>query len=128
VLDGVGESVWAESFRALKVGGRLITLTPPIPQQPSGKLRFYATAIPGMGFGVARGLLRGKCLSMTRVKPRGGELEKITALIEAGKLRPVIEKVFSLEQLAEAHRLSQAGHVRGKLVLSIQQSAVSTQP
>src|SRR6478735_9919306 len=41
VLDGVGESVWAESFRALKVGGRLITLTPPIPEKATGKPRFF---------------------------------------------------------------------------------------
>ena len=119
VLDGVGESVWAESFRALKFGGRLVTLTAPIPERPTGKLRFFATASRGMAFGVARGLLGGKRLSMTRVKPRGGELEKISALIEAGKIRPVVERVFPLEQIAEAHRLSEAGHVRGKLVIKI---------
>jgi NADPH:quinone reductase-like Zn-dependent oxidoreductase len=119
VLDAVGESVWAESFRALRAGGRLVTLTAPIPEQLSSKPRFFATAISGMVFGVARGLLGGKRLSMTRVKPRGGELEKICALIEAGKIRPVVEKVFALEQMAEAHRLSEAGHVRGKLVVRI---------
>jgi NADPH:quinone reductase-like Zn-dependent oxidoreductase len=119
VLDGVGESVWAESFRALKVGGRLITLTPPIPEQTTGKPRFFVTAIRGMVLGVTRGLLGGKRLLMTRVKPRGGELEKINALIEAGKIRPVVERTFTLEQIAEAHRLSEAGHVRGKLVVRI---------
>jgi NADPH:quinone reductase-like Zn-dependent oxidoreductase len=119
VLDGVGESVWAESFHALKLGGRLITLTPPIPEQSTGKPRFFATAIRGVGFGMIRGLLGGKRLSMTQVKPRGGELEKISALIEAGKIRPVVEKVFALEQIAEAHRRSETGHVRGKLVMKI---------
>jgi NADPH:quinone reductase-like Zn-dependent oxidoreductase len=74
-----------------------------------------------MVFGVARGLLGGKRLSMTRVKPRGGELEKISALIEAGKIRPMVERVFALEQIAEAHRLSEAGHVRGKLVIRIRE-------
>ena len=128
VLDGVGKSVWAESFRALKMGGQLVTLAPPIPEHPSGKAKFFATAIPGIVFGVVRGLLGGKRLMVTRVKPRGGELEKISALIEAGKIRPVVEKVFPLEQVAEAHRLSETGHVRGKLVISIQHSAVSTQP
>ncbi len=58
---------------------------------------------------------------MTRVKPRGGELEKISALIEAGKIRPIVEKLFALEQIAEAHRLSEAGHVRGKLVIRIRE-------
>ncbi len=56
---------------------------------------------------------------MVQVKPRGGDLEKIGALIEAGKIRPVIEKVFPLEQIAEAHRLSETGHVRGKLVVRV---------
>lgn len=132
VLDGVGKSVWAESFRALKTGGRLVTLAPPIPEQSSGKVRFFATAIQGIGFGTMRGLLSGKRLSIVRVKPRGGELEKIGALIEAGKIRPVVEKVFALEQIAEAHRLSEAGHVRGKLVISSalsgQHSAIKDSP
>jgi NADPH:quinone reductase-like Zn-dependent oxidoreductase len=56
---------------------------------------------------------------MTQVKPRGGDLEKINVLIEAGKLKPVIEKIYPLEQIAEAHRESEKGHVRGKLVLKI---------
>jgi NADPH:quinone reductase-like Zn-dependent oxidoreductase len=119
VLDGVGESVWAESFRVLKVGGRLVTLTVPIPERRTGKLRFFATATRGMVVGVARGLLGGKRLAMTRAKPRGGELEKISALIEAGKIRPVVERTFPLDEIAEAHRLSEQGHVRGKLVIRI---------
>ncbi len=117
VLDGVGQSVWAASFRALRAGGRLVTLAVPIPEQQSGKLSFFATAIAGVAGGTLRGLAGGKRLMMIQVKPRGGELEKITALVETGKLQPVVEKVFPLEAVAEAHRLSEAGHVRGKLVI-----------
>jgi NADPH:quinone reductase-like Zn-dependent oxidoreductase len=119
VLDGIGQSVWAASFRALKFGGRLVTLAIPIPQQPTGKLKFFARAITGLAGGTLRGLTGGKRLLMIQAKPRGGDLEKINALIEAGKIRPVIEKVFPLEQIAEAHRVSEEGHVRGKLVLKI---------
>ncbi|MGZ4895817.1 MAG: NADP-dependent oxidoreductase [Candidatus Angelobacter sp.] len=121
VLDGVGKSVWADSFRALKAGGRLVTLTAPIPQESAGKLKFFATAIPGLAGGVVRGLLGGKRLLVTRVKPRGGELEKISTLIEAGKIRPVVEKVFALGQIAEAHRASETGHVRGKLAIKVRE-------
>jgi NADPH:quinone reductase-like Zn-dependent oxidoreductase len=128
VLDGVGRSVWGASFRALKAGGRLVTLTVPVPEQPGGKLKFFSTALAGVAAGALRGLLGAKGLMITMAKPRGGELEKISALIEAGKLRPVIARVFPLEQIAEAHRLSEQGHVRGKLVISIQHSAISTQP
>ncbi|MGZ4888442.1 MAG: NADP-dependent oxidoreductase [Candidatus Angelobacter sp.] len=121
ILDGVGKSVWADSFRALKAGGRLVTLTAPIPQESAGKLKFFATAIPGLAGGVVRGLLGGKRLLVTRVKPRGGELEKISTLIEAGKIRPVVEKVFALEKIAEAHRASETGHVRGKLAIKVRE-------
>ncbi len=119
VLDGVGQSVWGESFHVLRFGGRLVTLTVPIPDQPAGKARFFATALAGVAGGSVRGLIGGKRLLMTQVKPRGGDLEKISVLIEAGKIKPVIEKVFPLEQITEAHRLSEQGHVRGKLVVTI---------
>jgi NADPH:quinone reductase-like Zn-dependent oxidoreductase len=119
VLDGVGQSVWGASFHVLKFGGRLVTLTVPIPEESAGKLKFFATALAGVAGGMTRGLMGGKRLLLTQVKPRGGDLEKISVLIEAGKIKPVIEKIFPLEEIAEAHRLSEAGHVRGKLVLSV---------
>ena len=103
----------------LRFGGRLVALAPPIPPELAGKLKFFSTVIAGLATGNAHALLTGKRLMMMQVKPRGGDLEKISALIEAGKIRPVIEKVFPLDQIAEAHRLSETGHVRGKLVVKV---------
>ncbi|MEP6134089.1 zinc-binding dehydrogenase, partial [Marinobacter sp.] len=37
--------------------------------------------------------------------------------IEDGDVRVHIDKTFSLDQVADAHRLLEGGHVRGKLVL-----------
>ena len=119
VLDCVGRSVWAASLRVMKLGGRLVTLLPPIPEQPAGKLRFFATAISGLLSGAGSALVQGKRFLLVQGKPRGGDLEKINALIEAAKLRPEIEKVFLLDQIADAHRLSEQGHVRGKLVVRL---------
>ena len=119
VLDGVGKSVWPASLRVLSRGGRLIALAPPIPEEKSGKLRFFSSVITGVMGGSLQALTQGKRLMITRIEPRGAELEKITALIEEGKVRPIIEKVFPLEQIAEAHRLSESGHVRGKLVIDV---------
>jgi NADPH:quinone reductase-like Zn-dependent oxidoreductase len=119
VLDGVGEPAWASSLRVLRVGGKLITLALPIPHGPAGRARFFSTAIKGVISGMGRAVLRGRGFMITQVKPRGGDLEKLNALIEAGKLRPVIEKVFPLEQIAEAHGQSERGHVRGKLVVKV---------
>jgi NADPH:quinone reductase-like Zn-dependent oxidoreductase len=46
-----------------------------------------------------------------------GGLTEATALIEAGKLQVPIERTFPFADAAEAHRASEAGHVRGKLIL-----------
>jgi NADPH:quinone reductase-like Zn-dependent oxidoreductase len=119
VLDGVGKAVWRSSFAVLKPGGRLVSLLVPVPERPVGKLYFLAAAASQIAIHTARALLSGKMLRFTMAKPRGGELEKITALIEAGKICPVVQQVYPLEQIAEAHRVSEAGHVRGKLVVRI---------
>ena len=44
-------------------------------------------------------------------------LRDIGALIESGQFSLPVAQTFPLEQIAEAHRLSESGHVRGKLVL-----------
>jgi NADPH:quinone reductase-like Zn-dependent oxidoreductase len=44
-------------------------------------------------------------------------LGEAAALIEAGRLRLTVSRTFPFAQAAEAHRVSQDGHVRGKLVL-----------
>ncbi|PYP85575.1 MAG: NADPH:quinone reductase [Candidatus Angelobacter sp. Gp1-AA117] len=119
VLDNVGKSVWGGSLSVLKPGGRLVSLVPPSPKEPAGKLRFFASTGSQVAGWALRGLLTGKFLTLLMVKPQGGELEKLTALVEAGKVKPVIQKVYSLEEIAEAHTVSEQGHVRGKLVLRI---------
>ena len=46
-------------------------------------------------------------------------LREIGEVIESGQFTLPVAQTFPLEQIAEAHRLSEAGHVRGKLVLLV---------
>ena len=46
-------------------------------------------------------------------------LGEIGELIDGGRFSLPVAKTFPLEQIAEAHRLSETGHVRGKLVLLV---------
>jgi len=46
-------------------------------------------------------------------------LRDIGELIEAGRFTLTVAQTFPLDQIAEAHRLSETGHVRGKLVLLV---------
>jgi len=119
VLDGVGKPVWRSSFSVLKRGGRLMSLVMPVPQGNSGTVKFIGSVAANVVAGMARAIFTGKRLLLIRLKPRGGDLEKITALVEAGKIRPVIEKIYALEEIAAAQQASEQGHVRGKIVVKI---------
>ena len=51
--------------------------------------------------------------------PNYRDLEVLTSLIDSGALRPVIDKVFPLEETAVALRYIEGGHARGKVVITL---------
>jgi NADPH:quinone reductase-like Zn-dependent oxidoreductase len=51
--------------------------------------------------------------------PAGADLNEISALVERGVLRAAVEQVLPLEEAAKAHELSEAGRVKGKIVLIV---------
>ncbi|MEY4509755.1 MAG: hypothetical protein RLZZ450_1877 [Pseudomonadota bacterium] len=56
------------------------------------------------------------------VQPSGDDLRQISAMVEAGTLRPVIGGTFELEDVARAHQLLEHDSVPGKLVIRIDAS------
>ena len=52
-------------------------------------------------------------------KPKKEDLQLLKELIEAGKLKPVIDRTYSLSEAAEAIRYLEAGHTRGKVVITV---------
>jgi NADPH:quinone reductase-like Zn-dependent oxidoreductase len=47
------------------------------------------------------------------------ELERLVRLVEEGAITPVVDRTFPLEQAADALRLLEGGHVRGKLAIAV---------
>lgn len=62
---------------------------------------------------------RGIDYSFVFMKADGGQLREITRLIEAGAIRPVVDKVFAFESTNEALAYAEAGHAKGKVVIKI---------
>jgi NADPH:quinone reductase-like Zn-dependent oxidoreductase len=46
-------------------------------------------------------------------------LRAVTELVEAGKLRPVIDRQYPLEQMAEAHRYADTEQKQGNIVIVV---------
>jgi NADPH:quinone reductase-like Zn-dependent oxidoreductase len=55
-------------------------------------------------------------------RARGHDLALLTALIDQGKLKPVVDRRFQLDELPEAHRYFESHKVRGKVVVQVASS------
>jgi len=99
VFDTVGGEVQARSYNVLKPGGRLVWVAP----APDG-------------FRPPRSDVTVLRPAVTRDR---AHLERIVALLDAGAVSPPPIARYALAEAAEAHRVSESRHLRGKLVLAI---------
>ena len=53
------------------------------------------------------------------VVPSRPQLDEISALVSAGRLKPHVSQTFALEQVADAHRAQETGRTVGKIVLTV---------
>jgi NADPH:quinone reductase-like Zn-dependent oxidoreductase len=104
VFDAVGKSSFPKCRRSLNRSGVYVStvLTPQI------VLSMLSTSITGS---------KKALFATPRVTPE--DLQFVNGLVEAGKLRPVIDRSYPLSELAEAHRYAEMGHVRGRVIITV---------
>jgi NADPH:quinone reductase-like Zn-dependent oxidoreductase len=105
ILDVVSKSSFSGSIRSLKQNGRYLIANPGLSQMVRGRWTSMTSSKKVM-FGAAR--------------PKTEDLLFLKELIEAGKIRSVIDRRFPLEQTAEAHRYVETGHKKGNVVITVE--------
>ena len=58
-------------------------------------------------------------LAMLASKERASDLERLTALIEAGEVMPSVDRTYTLDEVQDAMRHLEAGDVRGKIAITV---------
>jgi NADPH:quinone reductase-like Zn-dependent oxidoreductase len=122
VLDTVGGETLDKSLRVLKPGGKLISITgPPDPAlaKEFGVNPVIRLAIAALSFRIRRRARRRQVTySYLFMKASGDQLCELTALIDAGIIRPVVDRVFDFDQTREALAHLEQGRTKaGKVVI-----------
>lgn len=112
-----------KSLRVLRPGGRLISISgPPDPNfaKEIGAPWFVRLATRLLSWGARRKAKRlDTTFSFLFMKASGEQLRQISALIDAGHIRPVVDKVFPFESTNEAMAYIETGRARGKVVIKM---------
>lgn len=123
VLHSQDDAALQKSQRVLRPGGSLVSLSgPPDPAfaQQIGAPYFVRMVMGLLSYGTRR---RAKALhtrfSFLFMRASGQQLQQLTALIEAGAVRPVVDKVFPFDATNEALAYVESGRAKGKVVIQL---------
>jgi NADPH:quinone reductase-like Zn-dependent oxidoreductase len=112
-----------KSLRVLRTGGRLISISgPPDPDfaKEIGAPWFVKLFTRLLSVGARRKAKRlNTTFSFLFMKANGDQLRHIAALIDAGHVRPVVDKVFPFHSTNEALAYVETGRAKGKVVIKV---------
>jgi NADPH:quinone reductase-like Zn-dependent oxidoreductase len=123
VLNSLDKVTLEKSLRVLKPGGQLISISGPPDAafaRSIGASWIVRLIVPALSYGIrAKARWRHADYSFLFMRANGGQLIEITSLIDAGIIRPVVDRVFPFASTKEAMAYVEAGRARGKVVVSL---------
>ena len=123
VLNSLDKLTLEKSLRVLKPGGRLISISgPPDPDfaRDIGASWMLKAAVSVLSYGVRMKAKRHRVnYSFLFMRANGAQLAEITGLVDAGTIRPVVDRVFPFESTDGAMAYVEAGRARGKVVVQV---------
>jgi NADPH:quinone reductase-like Zn-dependent oxidoreductase len=103
VIEHVGAATWDESMKSLKTGGILVTCG--------------ATTGPNVGVDL-RHLFARQLSLLGSYMGTMGELQEVLGHVFAGRLKPVVDRVFTLQEIRAAHEYLEKSQMFGKVVVN----------
>ncbi|MFV8327691.1 NADP-dependent oxidoreductase [Flavobacterium sp. ZS1P14] len=123
VLNSQDKKTLEKSLRILKSGGKLISISgPPTPDfaREIDAPWYVKIIISLISAGIRKkARKRNVDYSFLFMRAQGEQLSKITTLIEAGTIRPIIDKIFPFEKTNDALSYVESGRTKGKVVIKI---------
>jgi NADPH:quinone reductase-like Zn-dependent oxidoreductase len=123
VLNSQDAETLAKSVNVLRPGGKLISISGPpgVPFAKSLRLNLILRLVMRM---LSRGILkkaksRGVDYSFLFMRAEGQQLQEIAKLIDAGAIRPVVDKVFPFAKMTDALAYVETGRAKGKVVVAV---------
>ena len=113
IADVAGGRSWSDLKRVLDPRGTLVIIGAPL---GSGLMLCQLTSIATRYLGARRGERKGAFFVAQINKP---DLAALRELVEEGKVRPVVERTYGLDEIVDAYRYLGTGHVQGKLVVTL---------
>ncbi len=104
IIDVIGKSPFSRSVRCLKPNGRYVLGNPSV----AARIQARWTRMTD-----------GKRVIVALARYQAEYYAYLQGLIEAGKIKPVIDREYSLDQMAQAHRYVEAGHKKGNVVITV---------
>lgn len=123
VLNSQDGNTLVKSFRVLKPGGTLISISGP-PDPAFGRQIAAPAMLRGVMWLLSAGARRqarsrGVDYRFLFMRADGSQLREITRLVDAGAIRPVIDKVYPFASTNEALAHVEGGRAKGKVVVSM---------
>jgi NADPH:quinone reductase-like Zn-dependent oxidoreductase len=123
VLNSLGQDTLEKSLQVLEPGGKLISITGPPDRAfaiENGSNWFIQQVMRLLSFGIRRKAKRhGVSYSFVFMRANGGQLGKITSLIESGAIRPIVDRVYPFQATNEAMDYLETGRAKGKVVINV---------